>query len=162
MAEIQFSGIRRVVERAAELERAGRSIVHFEIGRPYFDTPAHVKQAAIDALSAGDVHYASNYGTPSLRLAIARKLKRENELSYSPNGEIIVTVGANEAVLLAFMASWIRAMRCWCRSGPGCTTAGALNFAGRGRCLCRVSKVATSCRTLPTWRRVSRLTRIAS
>jgi aminotransferase len=58
----------------------------------------------MDALAAGDVHYSSNYGTPALRAAIARKLQRENDIIYSPDGEIIVTVGANEAVLLAFMA----------------------------------------------------------
>jgi aminotransferase len=104
MASIRFSGIRRVVERAAQLERSGQKILHFEIGRPDFDTPAHVKQAAMDALAAGDVHYSSNYGTPALRAAIARKLQRENDIIYSPDGEIIVTVGANEAVLLAFMA----------------------------------------------------------
>ena len=50
MANIRFSGIRRVVERAAQLERSGQKILHFEIGRPDFDTPAHVKQAAMDAL----------------------------------------------------------------------------------------------------------------
>jgi len=52
MANIRFSGIRRVVERAAQLERSGQKILHFEIGRPDFDTPAHVKQAAMDALNA--------------------------------------------------------------------------------------------------------------
>jgi aminotransferase len=101
---IPFSDIRRVLERATALERAGRKILHFEIGRPDFDTPAPIKEAAIQALRDGQVHYSSNYGIPSLRAAIAEKLERENGLHYRPEDEIIVTVGANEAVGAAFLA----------------------------------------------------------
>jgi aminotransferase len=101
---IPFSDIRRVLERATELEKAGRKILHFEIGRPDFDTPAPIKEAAIKALNAGQVHYASNYGIPSLRAAIAEKLERDSGLHYRPEDEIIVTVGANEAVGTAFLA----------------------------------------------------------
>jgi aspartate/methionine/tyrosine aminotransferase len=101
---IPFSGIRRVLERAAVLEKQGKKILHFEIGRPDFDTPAPIKQAAIKALEEGQVHYSSNYGVPALRNAIAEKLERENGLHYRPEDEIIVTVGANEAVGAAFMA----------------------------------------------------------
>jgi len=79
-------------------------VYHLEIGRPNVDTPAHVKQAAIDALGAGLVHYSSNWGIPELRRALARKLERDSGLVYSPDDEIIVTVGANEAVLLAMLA----------------------------------------------------------
>src|SRR5437899_1872228 len=91
---IPFSGIRRVVERATELENQGRRIVHFEIGRPDFDTPAHIKAAAADALAAGQVHYSSNYGLPRLRRAIAAKLDCDNGLRYDAETEVIVTVGA--------------------------------------------------------------------
>jgi aminotransferase len=101
---IPFSDIRRVLERATELEKAGRKILHFEIGRPDFDTPAPIKEAAITALNAGQVHYSSNYGIPSLRAAIAEKLERDSGLHYRPEDEIIVTVGANEAVGAAFLA----------------------------------------------------------
>jgi aspartate/methionine/tyrosine aminotransferase len=101
---IPFSDIRRVLERATALERAGRKILHFEIGRPDFDTPAPIKEAAIQALRDGQVHYSSNYGIPSLRAAIAEKLERENGLHYRPEDEIIVTVGANEAIGAAFLA----------------------------------------------------------
>jgi aminotransferase len=101
---IPFSGIRQVLERAATLERQGRKVLHFEIGRPDFDTPAPIKQAAIKALDEGQVHYASNYGVPPLRAAIAAKLERENALHYEPADEIIVTVGVNEGMAAAFLS----------------------------------------------------------
>jgi aminotransferase len=104
MAAIPFSDIRRVLERATQLEKAGRKILHFEIGRPDFDTPGPIKDAAIAALRAGEVHYSSNYGIPQLRAAIAEKLERDSGLHYRPDDEIIVTVGANEAVGAAFLA----------------------------------------------------------
>src|SRR5262245_43672840 len=84
MDSIPFSDIRRVLERATQLEKAGRKILHFEIGRPDFDTPASIKDAAIKALHDGQVHYSSNYGIPSLRAAIAEKLERANGLHYRP------------------------------------------------------------------------------
>ena len=104
MDGIPFSDIRRVLERATQLEKAGRKVLHFEIGRPDFDTPAPIKEAAIDALRAGQVHYSSNYGIPQLRPDIAAKLERDSGLAYRPEDEIIVTVGANEAVGAAFLA----------------------------------------------------------
>jgi aminotransferase len=101
---IPFSDIRRVLEKATALEKAGQKILHFEIGRPDFDTPAPIKAAAIKALEDGQVHYSSNYGIPALRAAIAEKLERDNGLHYRPEDEIIVTVGANEGVGAAFLA----------------------------------------------------------
>jgi aspartate/methionine/tyrosine aminotransferase len=101
---VPFSGIRKVFERAKALEREGRPVIFLETGRPDFDTPPHIKEAAKRALDAGDVHYTSNYGTPQLRAAIAEKLHRENGLAYDPEGEIIVTVGAGEAILLVSLA----------------------------------------------------------
>ncbi len=104
MKAIPFSGIRKMMERAHELERQGKPIIHLEIGEPDFDTPSHIKRAAASSLEAGMVHYTSNYGIPELRSAIAEKLRRDNQLEYDPGSEIIVTVGANEAVFLAVMA----------------------------------------------------------
>ena len=104
MAMVPFSGIRKVFERAKALEREGRPVIFLETGRPDFDTPAHIKDAAKQALDAGDVHYTSNYGTPALRAAIADKLRCDNGLSYDPETEILVSVGAAEAILAAFLA----------------------------------------------------------
>ncbi len=104
MDAIPFSGIRKVFERAKALEREGRPVIFLETGRPDFDTPAHIKEAAKRALDAGDVHYTSNFGTPALRAAIADKLQRENGPVYDPDTEIVVTIGAAEAILLPYLA----------------------------------------------------------
>ena len=104
MSSIPFSGIRKVFEEVTRREKLGEKIIHLEIGRPDFDTPRHIKEAGKRAIDEGKVHYSSNYGIPELREAIARKLKEDNGLSYDPNSEIIVTVGANEAVFMVMMA----------------------------------------------------------
>ena len=91
------SGIRKVNEKALAMERNGEKVIHFEIGRPDFDTPAYIKKAAIESLNAGNVFYTSNFGTMELRQAIADKLKRENDVDYKAT-EILVTAGLSEAV----------------------------------------------------------------
>ena len=91
------SGIRKVNEKALAMERAGERVLHFEIGRPDFDTPEYIKRAAEQALADGKVHYTSNFGLMELRQAIADKLKRENNVDYKA-AEVLVTVGLSEAV----------------------------------------------------------------
>ena len=91
------SGIRKVNEKALAMERAGERVLHFEIGRPDFDTPEYIKRAAERALAEGKVHYTSNFGLMELRQAIADKLKRENHVDYKAS-EVLVTVGLSEAV----------------------------------------------------------------
>ncbi|MEI8191633.1 MAG: hypothetical protein WCI75_18115 [candidate division NC10 bacterium] len=71
MDAIPFSGIRKVFERAKTLEREGRPVIVLETGRPDFDTPPHIKEAAKQARDAGDVHYTSHFGTPASRGATA-------------------------------------------------------------------------------------------
>jgi len=105
METVPFSGIRKMMERAQQLDREGKKVIHLEVGRPDFDTPDHIKQAAIRALNDGVVHYTSNYGLPSLRSAIADKLHRDNGLDFDPLSEIIVTAGANEAIFMALMST---------------------------------------------------------
>jgi aminotransferase len=104
MSQIPFSGIRKIFQAAVALESEGKKIIHLEIGRPDFDTPQHIKEAAKQALDEGYVHYTSNYGVLELREAIAEKLHRENGIQVDPATEVIVTVGANEAILLAMLA----------------------------------------------------------
>jgi aminotransferase len=103
MDDIPFSSIRKVFEQVDKLKAEGRTIYPFYIGRPDFDTPAHIKEAAKQALDEGLVAYTSNYGIPELRQAIASKLDKENHLKVDPNREIIVTVGDNEAILMAML-----------------------------------------------------------
>ena len=104
MNSIPFTPIRKVFEEAGRREALGETIIHLEVGRPDFETPGHIKAAAVRALNEGKVHYTSNYGIPELREAISAKLKRDNDLEYDPSGEIIVTVGATEGIFMAMMA----------------------------------------------------------
>lgn len=91
------SGIRKVNEKALAMERAGERVLHFELGRPDFDTPEYIKKACQKSIEAGEVFYTSNFGTMELRAEIAAKLKRKNNIDYKPS-EVLVTVGLSEAV----------------------------------------------------------------
>jgi aspartate/methionine/tyrosine aminotransferase len=104
MEHIPFSGIRDIFEECGRLEQEGRDIVHLEIGRPDFDTPAPIKDAAKRALDEGRVHYTSNYGIEQLRERISRKFTDENGVRYDPDGEIVVTSGATEAMFIVMLA----------------------------------------------------------
>lgn len=104
MDAVPFSGIRKIFQAAVELEREGKDVIHLEMGRPDFDTPEHIKEAAKQALDEGFVHYTSNYGAPELRQAIAEKLLKENGIRVDPENEVVVTVGANEAILMTMLA----------------------------------------------------------
>ncbi len=106
MQTMPFSGIRKVSEAAARLKADGIDVVEMTMGRPDFDTPDHIKEAAAKALKEGKVHYTSNYGIPELREAIAAKMKNHNGLEYDTDGEIMVTVGAAEAIF-ATMSSFL-------------------------------------------------------
>ena len=92
-----------MTEAVAKLEKEGKDIISLSIGRPNFDTPAHIKEAAKKSLDEGHIFYTSNYGTESLRQAVADKLKRDNGLDYEMS-DVIVTVGANQAVSIAMTA----------------------------------------------------------
>ncbi len=104
MSQIPFQPIRKIFEEVERREKKGETIIHLEIGRPDFDTPGHIKEAAAAALEEGKVHYTSNYGILELRQAISEKFKRDNDLVYNPENEIIVTVGATEGIFLSMMA----------------------------------------------------------
>jgi aspartate/methionine/tyrosine aminotransferase len=104
MADIPFSSIRRVFERAARLTAAGTKVINFGIGRPDFDTPGHIKAAAKKALDEGFVHYTPNSGVPALRQAIAASIQKYKQVSYGPETEIMVTAGGQEAIFLSLRA----------------------------------------------------------
>jgi aspartate aminotransferase len=104
IAEIPSSPTIAVAKQAEELRRKGVDVVDFGPGEPDFDTPAHVRRAAEDALAAGMTHYPPGRGLPDLREAIAEKLARENGLRYDPM-EVIVTPGAKQAILEAVFIS---------------------------------------------------------
>jgi aspartate aminotransferase/aminotransferase len=104
LADIPFAGIRKVFEKAARLEAQGKKVIHFEIGRPDFDTPSHIKEAAKKALDKGFVHYTPNLGTLDLRQALSESLMKYKNLTYDPLTEIMVTAGGQEAMYLSLMA----------------------------------------------------------
>ncbi|MEP6720467.1 MAG: aspartate transaminase [Variovorax sp.] len=88
-------------DRANELRRQGKSIVNLVVGEPDFDTPAHIRRAAAEAMDKGATRYTLMAGTVELRQAIVAKLQRENGLTYAMN-EIIATSGAKSAIYNAF------------------------------------------------------------
>lgn len=103
MEDLPFSEIRVMMEKATQMQKNGEDVIHMEIGRPDFDTPAVIKQAANTALANGNVFYTSNYGSPELRQAIADKLQRDNGVDYKAE-EILVTIGVGEGTYAAIAA----------------------------------------------------------
>ena len=89
--------------KAKALRAEGVDVYSFGAGEPDFDTPEHIKAAAIEALNAGFTKYTPSSGTPELRAAISEKFKRDNGLEYKPS-EIIVSNGAKQSCFNAIMA----------------------------------------------------------
>ena len=85
-----------VTNRAAELRAAGKDIIGLGAGEPDFDTPKHIKDAAIDALNKGFTKYTAVDGTPSLKKAIIEKFQRDNGLSYQAD-QILVSCGGKQS-----------------------------------------------------------------
>jgi aspartate aminotransferase len=93
-----------VSSKAKAMKASGVDVISFGAGEPDFDTPAHIKQAAIDALNAGFTKYPLPVaGIPELREAISRKFQKENGLEYSPD-EISVAVGGKNALYALMQA----------------------------------------------------------
>jgi len=98
MRRIKPSPTSAAQDRAAQLKREGRDILNLVVGEPDFETPAHIRKAACEAIERGETRYTQTSGTLALRQAISDKLQRENGLAYRPAGEIIVTCGAKHAI----------------------------------------------------------------
>jgi len=92
-----------MAEKARELERKGLKIYHLDVGEPDFDTPTHIKGAAIAAMKEGFTHYTSSRGILELREAIAEDLKKRR-IDADPNDEILVTPGAKHAIYCACLS----------------------------------------------------------
>ena len=85
-----------ITARAAEMKAAGKSIIALGVGEPDFDTPEHIKQAAITAINNGDTKYTAVDGTVALKQAVIDKLSRDNDLEYEMN-QILVSVGGKQS-----------------------------------------------------------------
>lgn len=103
MAGIEPFRVMDVMSRATELERAGRSIIHMEVGEPDFPTPEPVRRAAAQALAGGPLPYTVALGLPELREAIARFYRTRYGFELSPE-RVIVTAGSSGALLLVMAA----------------------------------------------------------
>ncbi len=87
--------------RAKEMRARGVEVLNFSAGEPDFDTPEHIKEAAVAALKAGMTKYTPVDGIPALKRAIIEKLERDNGLRYTPQ-EIVVSAGAKHSLYNAF------------------------------------------------------------
>ena len=91
---IKPSGIRKFFDLLDHME----GVISLGVGQPDFPTPCHIIDAGIESLNRGITSYTSNAGIIELRFEIAKYLERRFDLSYSPEEEIIVTVGGSEAI----------------------------------------------------------------
>src|SRR6187402_2975558 len=95
------SGIRRFFDIAATMT----DVISLGVGEPDFDTPRTIVEAGVESLREGRTHYTSNYGTIELRRALGALLDRRYGVHYDPDTELLITIGASEAVDVALRAT---------------------------------------------------------
>jgi aminotransferase len=95
------SGIRRFFDILATMT----DVISLGVGEPDFDTPREIVEAGVESLREGRTHYTSNFGTIELRRALATHLEELYGVHYDPNSEVLITIGASEAVDLALRAT---------------------------------------------------------
>lgn len=98
--DIPKSGIREFFDIVAQ----EKEVISLGVGEPDFDTPWHIREAAIYSLEQGRTHYTSNLGLPELRSSICRYVQKHFGIAYDPRTEVIITVGVSEALDLALRA----------------------------------------------------------
>ena len=104
VSRLGTEGAFAVLARARALEATGRDIIHLEIGEPDFETPAHVAQAGIDAILAGETHYCQTAGLPALREAAARSLSESRQIRVEPE-RVLVANGAKPFLFFTVLAT---------------------------------------------------------
>ena len=100
ITNLKSSATLALTAKVKALNAAGADVIGFAAGEPDFDTPEHIKQAAIDALNAGQTHYMPVPGDPAARQAIADKLRNDNAINCGPD-DIVITTGGKHAIYLA-------------------------------------------------------------
>ncbi len=98
--EVPPSGIRKFFDVLASMP----DVISLGVGEPDFDTPRVIIEAGVEALRSGRTHYTSNYGTIELREALAAHLQRRYDVGYDPATEMVITVGASEALAATLAA----------------------------------------------------------
>jgi aspartate aminotransferase len=104
MNRISPSQTMAITAKARALKAAGGDIISLSAGEPDFDTPAHIKQAAIAAIESGDTKYTDVAGTVALRKAVAAKFARDSHIDYTPE-QIIVSTGGKQVIFNAMLAT---------------------------------------------------------
>ena len=104
LARISPSPTLAMSQKARDLKAHGRDVISLSAGEPDFDTPQHVKDAAIDAIRRGETKYTAVDGIAELKAAVAAKFKRDNNLTYSAK-QITVAPGGKAVIYNAIMAS---------------------------------------------------------
>lgn len=100
---VSASATLALTAKAKQLKAKGVDVITLAAGEPDFDTPEHIKEAAMKALREGKTKYTPSAGIPELREAVSEKLRRENGLNYEPS-EVVITCGAKGALYLALQA----------------------------------------------------------
>jgi aspartate/methionine/tyrosine aminotransferase len=103
MARLGTETAFEVLNRARQLEKQGKEIVHLEIGEPDFDTPANVIEAGVDALHKGWTHYGPAAGLPDLRQTIAEYVSRTRDVPVSSD-EVVVVPGGKPILFFTILA----------------------------------------------------------
>ena len=93
---VKPSATLEITAKAKALKAEGKAIIGLGAGEPDFDTPEHIKNAAIDAINNGFTKYTAVGGTPELKIAICDKFKRDNSLNYTPN-QVLVSSGGKQS-----------------------------------------------------------------
>ncbi len=102
MENIPPSGTIRMLEMAKGMEQKGQKVIHLEVGEPDFDTPQHIKEAAVKALNEGFVKYTSSKGIPELREAVAWDIGRRTDAEIQ-SSQVLITPGGKHAILCAVL-----------------------------------------------------------
>ncbi len=104
LARVKPSPTMAITAKAAELRAAGRDVIGLGAGEPDFDTPDHIKAAAVAAMDRGETKYTAVDGRPELKRAVCDKFKRENGLEYQP-AQISVGAGGKQVLFTALLAT---------------------------------------------------------
>jgi aspartate aminotransferase len=104
LQNVKASPTLSITKLALEMKALGHKVIGLAAGEPDFDTPDHIKDAAIAAIRAGETKYTAVDGTPALKQAICDKFQRENGLSYKPS-QVTVGTGGKQVIFNAMMAT---------------------------------------------------------
>jgi len=139
--EIPYAGIRKVFDKANRLEAQGTHVIHFEIGRPDFDTPLHIKQAAAQALDKGMVHYTPNVGVLGLREALSESIAAFKGIRYDPESEIMATAGGQESMYLGLQTFLNKEMKSLFRIRATANFTHVSSWSAACRLPCRCARI---------------------